>query len=85
MGAGCIILLLFIVLLGGSVYHVYQVIHLGQKYPLPGEIYDVDGIKMHIWAEGKNVEDDDGQLSPIVIFIQDHMNREYTCGISIRK
>ena len=69
MGAGCIILLLFIVLLGGSVYHVYQVIHLGQKYPLPGEIYDVDGIKMHIWAEGKNVEDDDGQLSPTVIFI----------------
>ena len=69
MGAGCIILLLFIVLLGGSVYHVYQVIHLGQKYPPPGEIYDVDGIKMHIWAEGKNVEDDDGQLSPTVIFI----------------
>jgi hypothetical protein len=69
MGAGCIILLVFIVLLGGSVYHVYQVIRLGQKYPPPGEIYDVDGIKMHIWAEGTNVEDDDGQLSPTVIFI----------------
>lgn len=68
-GVGCIILLLCLVLLGGSVYHVYQVISLGQKYPPPGKIYDVDGIKMHIWAEGKNVEDNKGQLSPTVIFI----------------
>ncbi|MGD9162616.1 MAG: alpha/beta hydrolase [Desulfobacteraceae bacterium] len=68
-GTGCIILLLFLVLLGGSVYHVYQVISLEQKYPPPGEIYDVDGIKMHIWAEGTNVKNNDGQLSPTIIFI----------------
>lgn len=69
MGVGCIILLVFLALLGGSVYHVYQVVRLGYKYPPPGEIYDVDGVKMHIWAEGTNVEDDEGRISPSVIFI----------------
>jgi len=69
MGVGCIILLVFLALLGGSVYHVYQVVRLSQKYPPPGEIYDIDGVKMHIWAEGTNVEDEEGRITPSVIFI----------------
>ncbi len=69
MGVGCIILLGFLVLLGGSVYHMVQVVQLGQKYPPPGEIYDIDGVKMHIWAEGTNVEDEEGRITPSVIFI----------------
>jgi pimeloyl-ACP methyl ester carboxylesterase len=69
VGVGCIILLVFLALLAGSVYHVFQVVRLAQKYPPPGEIYDVDGVKMHIWAEGTNVADEDGNISPTVIFI----------------
>jgi len=69
MGIGCIILLVFLALLAGSVYHVFQVVRLAQKYPPPGQIYDVDGVKMHIWAEGTNVADEEGNISPTVIFI----------------
>jgi len=69
IGVGCLILLVFLALLGGSVYHVFQVVRLAQKYPPPGELYDVDGVKMHIWAEGTNVADEEGNISPTVIFI----------------
>ena len=66
---GCLILILSLPLFGGSVYHVCQVIRFTQKYPPPGKIYEVDGVKLHIWVEGINVQDDEGHVSPTVIFI----------------
>ena len=38
----------------------------GQAKSQAGEIYDVDGVKMHIWAEGTNVVDDEDRISPSV-------------------
>ena len=65
---GCLILLVSTALLCGSVYHVYQIARANQKYPPPGKLYDVGGFKMHILAEGENVETEKGR-TPTIIFI----------------
>jgi pimeloyl-ACP methyl ester carboxylesterase len=65
---GCLILLVSTALLYGSVHHVYQIVRANQKYPPPGKLYDVGGFKMHILAEGENVETEKGR-TPTIIFI----------------
>jgi len=65
---GCLIVLISLILLAGSVYHVLRVIKAAQKFPPPGELYEVDGFKMHIMAEGKNAETEEG-VTPTILFI----------------
>ncbi|MBN1224704.1 MAG: alpha/beta hydrolase [Candidatus Aminicenantes bacterium] len=65
---GCLIIVISLILLGGSGYHVFQVLKAGQKFPRPGELYEVDGFKMHIMVEGENAETEEGR-TPTIIFI----------------
>ena len=63
-----LILLVSLALLIGASFHVYQIMQADQKYPAPGELYEVDGFKMHIMVEGENRETEEGR-TPTIIFI----------------
>jgi hypothetical protein len=69
-GIGGLVLVVGVVLLGGSLIHVSKIASLSRKYPPPGRLVDVGGGRvMHSMAEGENRITESGRRTPTVIFI----------------
>src|SRR5258705_4300094 len=66
-GLGALALVLGLLLVAGSGYHLYQ---LSRRLPPPGRLYDVGGFRMHLEVAGENRPTENGGRSPTLIWIR---------------
>jgi len=47
-----LIVLLIVVLISGLVYEILSESRDAERFPAPGELFDVDGRQLHLWCTG---------------------------------